>query len=176
MPKLSNEEANYLKLIIFINTIATPAVRVKFNQHFPPTSLPTTLKNEESKLRSMRVLNAMQLSLLYPATGAPLSENFDISLMVCLLRNLTHIVSPSNGFDKLPANNEIHDGADLARIKHYRNYLFHGNRSTIPTQQFNDIWTDLTAISTREKISSDLSRVKGKQTLINAVNTRKDDV
>ncbi|XP_052089802.1 serine/threonine-protein phosphatase 6 regulatory ankyrin repeat subunit B-like [Mytilus californianus] len=147
MPKLSNEEANYLKLIIFINTIATPSVRVKFNQHFPPTSLPTTLKNEESKLRSMRVLNAMQLSLLYPATGATLSENFDISLMVCLLRNLTHIVSPSNGFDKLPANNEIHDGADLARIKHYRNYIFH--RSTIPTQQFNDIWTDLTAAVVR---------------------------
>lgn len=66
--------------------------------------------------------------------------------MVCLLRNLTNIVVPSNGFDQLPAQNETHEGADLARIKHYRNFLFHGNRSTIPTQQFDDIWTDLSAV------------------------------
>lgn len=69
MSKLTDEEENYLQLIRLVNTIATTAVRDKFDHYFPPTLLPTILKNEETKLRSMRVINAMQLGLMYPVTG-----------------------------------------------------------------------------------------------------------
>ncbi|CAG2207720.1 unnamed protein product [Mytilus edulis] len=69
MFQFSEEEENYLKLIGFVNNIATPALRVKFNQYFPPHLLPTILKNGEPKLRALRVLNVMQLDLLFPTSA-----------------------------------------------------------------------------------------------------------
>lgn len=69
MSKLSDEEENYLQLIRLVNTFATMAMRDKFNQYFPPPKLPRMLKNEQSRLKKIRVLNAMQWSLTYPATG-----------------------------------------------------------------------------------------------------------
>lgn len=73
-----------------------------------------------------------------------MSENFDITLMVCLLRNLTNILPPVNGFDVLPQSQETNEGGDIARIKWYRNLLFH--KSKLTTHDYNDIWSDLTAV------------------------------
>lgn len=66
--------------------------------------------------------------------------------MICLLRNLTKIASPLHGFDKLPKTTEINDGADLARVKVYRNMICHFDKDTISTSDFNNIWKDLVQV------------------------------
>ncbi|CAG2206831.1 unnamed protein product [Mytilus edulis] len=64
--------------------------------------------------------------------------------MICLIRNLTSISPPINGFDKLPLPNETTPGADLARIKWYRNKLAHHDSNTFKTADFNAAWINLT--------------------------------
>ncbi|XP_063437047.1 uncharacterized protein LOC134718456 isoform X2 [Mytilus trossulus] len=63
--------------------------------------------------------------------------------MICLIRNLTSINPPVNGFDSLPPPGETTPGSDLARIKYYRNKLAHHDSNTIDTAYFHTAWTDI---------------------------------
>ncbi|XP_063406705.1 uncharacterized protein LOC134690646 [Mytilus trossulus] len=63
--------------------------------------------------------------------------------MICLIRNLTSINPPINGFDSLPLPGEITPGSDLARIKCYRNKLAHHDGNTMDTTYFNTAWEDI---------------------------------
>lgn len=79
-------------------------------------------------------------------TDVPVSKTFDVSLMVTLLRNLTKLTPPMGGFDCLPSVTETSTSADLARIKHYRNYLAHLDQCKIDTTSFGTMWTDITGV------------------------------
>jgi hypothetical protein len=78
--------------------------------------------------------------------GSSSSQDFDVTLMVCLLRNLTHIAPPVNGFDVLPSSQEKSIGADLARIKFYRNRLAHSDDDKISTIAYNTAVQELTGV------------------------------
>ena len=69
--------------------------------------------------------------------------------MIALLRNLTSMSPPVNGFDRLPPATETTEGADLARVKHYRNYLAHQDAPLIDNTFFTSAWKDLSDVSTR---------------------------
>ncbi|CAG2186877.1 unnamed protein product [Mytilus edulis] len=71
---------------------------------------------------------------------APNSQTFDITLIITLLRNLTTITHPHGGFDTLPTASETTPGADLARIKYYRNYLAHLDDGKVESTVFNTAW------------------------------------
>ncbi|XP_052085420.1 uncharacterized protein LOC127723035 isoform X2 [Mytilus californianus] len=73
----------------------------------------------------------------------PDSKTFDVTLMICLIRNLTSITEPINGFDTLPIPGETTPGSDLARIKCYRNKLAHHDSNTIDTAYFNATWREI---------------------------------
>ena len=66
--------------------------------------------------------------------------------MICLIRNLTTISPPPNGYDQRPQNTETSPGADLARIKYYRNYLAHHDSDEIDSTYFNTAWTDISDV------------------------------
>ncbi|CAG2192992.1 unnamed protein product [Mytilus edulis] len=67
--------------------------------------------------------------------------------MICLIRNLTSISHPINGFDSLPLPGESTPGSDLARIKYYRNKLAHHDSNTIDSAYFNTAWGDISNVS-----------------------------
>ncbi|CAG2245729.1 unnamed protein product [Mytilus edulis] len=71
----------------------------------------------------------------------PDSTTFDVSLMICLIRNLKSISQPINGFDELPLPVETTPGADLARIKWFRNILAHPHK--MAAVDFNTAWSNL---------------------------------
>lgn len=77
----------------------------------------------------------------------PDSKTFDVTLMITLLRNLTPMIIPVNGFDSLPNATETIQSADLARIKHYRNCLVHTDNGKLEDIFFNTAWTDITGVS-----------------------------
>jgi hypothetical protein len=54
-------------------------------------------------------------------SGENWSTDFDITLMMCLLRNLKQIGLK----DSLPSATDTSLKADLSRIKHYRNMIVH---------------------------------------------------
>lgn len=69
--------------------------------------------------------------------------------MVILLRNIDpDVVAPANtGFDKLPSPSDTSVGANIARIKYYKNLLVsHSTTGKIDLNDFCHIWTDLETV------------------------------
>ncbi|XP_063418130.1 uncharacterized protein LOC134700907 [Mytilus trossulus] len=146
MAPLSEEEENYVRLALLLKGVTPRVVRTYFDREFPPTSLPSTLstsKNTLWDLKLNRVINQAQWNLLYPRNGVVDSKTFDVTLMICLIRNLTSINPPINGFDALPPPGEKTPASDLARIKCYRNKLAHHDNNTINMTYFNAAWRDI---------------------------------
>ncbi|XP_076082214.1 uncharacterized protein LOC143052933 [Mytilus galloprovincialis] len=146
MAPLSDEEENYVRLALLLKGVTPRAVRTYFDREFPPTYLPSTLNtnyNTILDLKLKRVINQAQWNLLIPRNGIPDSKTFDVTLMICLIRNLTSINQPVNGFDSLPLPGETTPGSDLARIKYYRNKLAHHDSNTVDTAYFHTAWTDI---------------------------------
>ncbi|CAC5425355.1 unnamed protein product [Mytilus coruscus] len=76
--------------------------------------------------------------------GTFTSANFDTTLIVCLLRNLPPRESaPVTGFDNLPRPNDTSTGADIARVKWYRNKLVHSEDGKLCPGDFSQFWGDL---------------------------------
>ncbi|CAG2214554.1 unnamed protein product [Mytilus edulis] len=141
---LSNNKSDDIALLL--KGVTPRAVRTYFDREFPPTYLPSTLNTNYNTLWDLklkRIINQAQWNLLIPRNGIPDSKTFDVTLMICLIRNLTSINPPINGFDSLPLPGETTPGSDLARIKYYRNKLAHHDSNTIDTAYFHTAWTDI---------------------------------
>lgn len=67
--------------------------------------------------------------------------------MICILRVLKFVPSPITGWDKLPQENDNSIGANLTRIKVYRNMLCHTSKARINDKAFQKIWSTLTHVS-----------------------------
>ncbi|XP_071181366.1 uncharacterized protein [Mytilus edulis] len=146
MAPLLEEEENYVRLALLLKGVSPRAVRSYFDKEFPPTYLPSTLNTNYNTLQDLkikRVLNQAQWNLLFPRNGVPVSTTFDVTLMICLIRNLTSVTQPINGFDRLPLPVEITPGPDLARIKWYRNILAHHDSNKMATGDFNTAWSNI---------------------------------
>ncbi|XP_052072896.1 ankyrin-3-like [Mytilus californianus] len=147
MAPLLKEEENYVRLALLLKGVSPRAVRLYFNKEFPPKDLHSMLntkKNTLSGLKRQRVLNQAQWNLLFPIKGVPDSTTFDVTLMICLIRNLTSVAQPINGFNSLPPSVETTPEADLARIKWYRNILAHHDNNIMATVGFNTAWSNIT--------------------------------
>lgn len=70
---VTEEEANYFRIINLMLRVAPQAVRVKFDQEFFPGGLQKVLNKNEFKvldsLKRKRVINKKQWDLLFPRTG-----------------------------------------------------------------------------------------------------------
>jgi hypothetical protein len=65
-------------------------------------------------------------------SGESSSKDFDITLMICLVRNLIHIDIMDN---RLPSATDTSLRADLSRIKYYRNFVVHCDiKSFLPVE------------------------------------------
>ena len=72
----------------------------------------------------------------------PSSKDFDITLMICLLRNLI----PIDIMDRLPSATDTSLRADLSRIKYYRNTIVHCNSALVDDTDFESYWNDVTPV------------------------------
>ncbi|VDI79941.1 Hypothetical predicted protein [Mytilus galloprovincialis] len=139
--ELLPEEINNLRLSALLLKTGPRAVRVLFDRFFPPGGLQTVLNMEKislEKLKKKRVINQAQWNLLY-GTSQITSSEFDITLMACLLRNLTSLSIK----DIMPSKTDTSPGADVSRIKHFRNLISHSEDGKISQQDFNETWDNL---------------------------------
>lgn len=67
-------------------------------------------------------------------------------LMLTVLRTISGICEPKTGWNSLPHGHDHSEGADLARIKYYRNVIAHYNASSISDKELNRIWEDLSQV------------------------------
>ncbi|CAC5425344.1 unnamed protein product [Mytilus coruscus] len=144
---LTVEESNFLRFY-FLNLKITPkAVRVYFDSIYPPAGLARELKNNETNLKRLWFITSPQRKILDPGSvNIVKSEQFDTTLMICLLRNMNPckvVPAPSKGWDNLPqaANTGYTD--DLARAKWYRNFVSHHEKGELSGKDFSQYWGDL---------------------------------
>ncbi|XP_071176252.1 uncharacterized protein [Mytilus edulis] len=143
---ITKEEENLVRIFLLAKVVAPKAVRKYFDQLFEPTALKNILHNNYYTLHDLwkkRILNQSQWNLLFPKSGESTSELFDISLMVCLLRNIMGIAEPIIGWNDLPPPKDIGVGADLMRIKIYRNDLAHLDCGAVNDTYFKDAWKEI---------------------------------
>ncbi|CAC5379184.1 unnamed protein product [Mytilus coruscus] len=136
MAALSRKGDRFKRAELLID-VGTAALRSKFDILHPPETLKDTLM--KNKLFIMPKRSRQELAIPYPKSGIVSSENMDLTLMVCVLRN-TGLEEPhSSTFDCKPHEREISDGADVARLKFYRNELVHSKVKELNEQEFEEI-------------------------------------
>ncbi|XP_046858520.1 uncharacterized protein LOC124451968 [Xenia sp. Carnegie-2017] len=100
-------------------------------------------KNKLTSLK-FKVISKQQWSLLYPSTGSPDIENFDISLLTVLLRNICGLTAPPCGWNNLPSTKHSSTSANIARIKFYRNKVYgHITTTSVDDSTFEYLWQEI---------------------------------
>ncbi|XP_046857878.1 uncharacterized protein LOC124451301 [Xenia sp. Carnegie-2017] len=100
----------------------------------------------KSKLTPLKfkVISKEQWNLLYPSTGSPDIENFDISLLTVLLRNICGLTAPHSGWNNLPSSSDTSISANIARIKFYRNEVYgHIAKTSVDDSEFEYLWQEI---------------------------------
>lgn len=146
----TKETTNYARLCCLLIDIGSQALRDTFDKIHPPGSLHAVLETSKTilqKLRSRRILNATQWSKLYPAIVASVSSaNFDITLMLVLIRNICGLGPPATtrSWDVLPPSTDLSCEADIVRLKCFRNDIYaHAEKASFSELQFTTHWQDI---------------------------------
>ncbi|CAG2238415.1 unnamed protein product [Mytilus edulis] len=156
--QLTEGERNFTKFVLLNFKVSPDIARLYFDGMFPPTQLAQIINSRMHTiiiLQKSKRINEVQMEILrgVPGTVWPpylpsmpvgtkvtSSKDFDLSLMICLLRNIGGLLTPSNGWDHLPHPNDILPGAHLATLKWYRNQLAHTTVTSMDENEFTDKW------------------------------------
>lgn len=151
MSSTEDQEREYCTLVCWlIMTVGKDIVRHKLDGLYLPGIGVGTLhqklnrRSTVSKLNNLKAFNNLDLNRLYPSTGVLVcSKDFDISLLIKLLRNICSLPKPNNGWDNLPIPVDISLSDDLARIKYYRNKIAHHESFRLSVDDFDTYWKEL---------------------------------
>ena len=148
----TKETTNYARLCRLLIDVGSDVLRNIFDGFHPPGNLsavligPTVRKNLQA-LSKKRVLNPKQWSLLYPSAPATVSsKQFDITLLIVLLRNICGLSPPitTGSWDTLPPVTDVSREADMVRVKYFRNTVYgHAEQASVDDVTFNNQWTDI---------------------------------
>ena len=129
-------KANYSRVCQLLVDKGGEALRVALHAKHPPSTLAAVLNANKTTLKKIRysVIKPSQWDLLFPVLGTPDSNNFDITLLTILLRNVCGLTSPAAGWGVIPAASDTSISADILRIKIFRNEVY----GHIPNAQYDD--------------------------------------
>lgn len=143
----SEEKTNGTRLARLLIDGGTHVLRKFLDSVYPePTLLANELKKNRTKfqtLKSKGVIFKEQWEMLFPTSGLPDSKEFDITLLHLLIRELCCLKAPRTGWHKMPADDDQSLEANIARIKRFRNELFHSKSTSIPNKDFEDKWNTI---------------------------------
>ena len=159
-----SDQANGARLSRLLVDKGTEVLRKKFDSIHPPSNLAAVLNTNKRILQRLRykIINASQWDLLYPTSGLPDSQNFDVTLLTILLRNICGLSSPATGWDALPPTSDTSDAANIARIKYYRNKVHaHITKTEFSDSEFENLWREISkAVNNLGVPKSELEELK----------------
>ena len=149
----NKETTNYARLCRLLVDGGTKALRYTFDKFHSPANLFNVLKAgspEHSTLQSLKkkkIINTMQWGKLYPSPPSSVtSEDFDITLLMVLLRNICGLAAPATGWDSLPPASNTSVEANIVRVKYYRNSVYgHAIQPSMDDPTFKSLWQDISA-------------------------------
>ena len=139
-------KANYSRICQLLVDKGGDALRSAFHVKHPSSTLAAVLKTNKSVLKTIRysVISPSQWNLLFPASGAPDSKNFDITLLTILLRNICGLSSPTAGWNVMPPVGDTSISADILRIKLFRNQVYgHIASPQLDDAKFETLWQEI---------------------------------
>ena len=144
----SKETTNYARLCRLLVDIGTQALRDTFDAIHAPATLHTVLARNKTMLQSLRtrkIINPTQWGKLFPVIpNSVSSRDFDVTLLMVLLRNVCGLLSPITGWDTLPAVTDVNHEADIARVKYFRNTVYaHAEHASVDDARFKTYWQDI---------------------------------
>ncbi|KAL9965543.1 hypothetical protein ACROYT_G029357 [Oculina patagonica] len=146
----TKETTNYARLCRLLVDVGSRAFRDTFDGIHPPAGLHLVLARHPEHatlqtLRARRILNPTQWGKLFPTIPSTVSSaNFDITLLMVLLRNICGLHAPATGWDSLPPAADISIEANIARVKYYRNTVYgHASQASVDDATFNTYWQDI---------------------------------
>ena len=162
----TDEKANFQRLTRLLMRGGLALLRDVFDSIHPPANLPAVLGNPaiKSNLQTLRgrVLTHPEWDCLYNPSGPGTygkSTDFDISLLCKLLREICNLTPPATGWKDLPNITDHSLGADLVRIRIYRNEIYgHNHSMEITNADFEKLWRKIS--ETLLRIASNISSVK----------------
>ncbi|XP_053381662.1 uncharacterized protein LOC123558371 [Mercenaria mercenaria] len=126
------------------------------NLHIQNISLTACLNTERPTIRRLqgqKTITQVQYDLLYPPAGGqlPSTADFDITLIICLLRNLkTCGLNTKFKWNVTPQATDTSTEADVLRLKHFRNEIAHISKTTgIDVNTFFSKWTEIEQVLLR---------------------------
>ena len=150
---LTQENTNYARLCCLLVDVGCTVLRDTFDSIHPPANLHVVLSSPSvfSTLQSLRkkVLNPLQWGKLFPAVASSVSSaNFDVTLLMVLLRNICGLSPPvsTGSWDKLPPDSDKSTAANIVRIKWYRNHVYgHATKASVDDATFNVLWQKISS-------------------------------
>ena len=150
-------KANFSRVCQLLVDKGGEALRFTFHAMHPPPTLVTALNANKPVLQKIKVINPSQWDLLFPTSGAaPDSNNFDITLLTILLRNICGLPAPATGWNVRPPAGDTSKSADIVRIRIFRNEIYgHITRAQLDDARFNTLWQEISQSLTRLGILQD---------------------
>ena len=146
----TKEATNHARLCRLLVDAGSQALRNKFDSIHPPAGLHGVLTKPPAHpilktLRKKGILNPTQWAKLYSLSPSSVSsKDFDVTLLMLLLRNICGLIPPTTGWDNLPPAADTSAEANIARVKYYRNLVVgHANKASVDDTTFNTYWQDI---------------------------------
>lgn len=144
---LSQKQLNFARFsILCVDIIKLPLVDI-LDIFVKPNELPRNIRKCDSLKTGEHKLNAKQweeccCSDLFPIEFfCPDYNNFDVTLLYKLIRNLCPSLEPTNKWGNKPTRKDLSVGDDIERIRELRNACFaHTESAEISNDDFEELW------------------------------------
>ena len=164
--RTTDEKANFQRLTRLLMRGGLALLREVFDSIHSPANLPAVLSNLniKSNLQTLRgrVLTHPEWNCLYNPSGPGTygkSTDFDISLLCKLLREICSLTPPATGWKDLPNITDHSRGAEVVRIRIYRNKIYgHNHTMEVTDADFEKLWMEISEALLR--LASSISRAK----------------
>ena len=143
------DKVNGTRLSRLLVDKGTEAMRQTFDKIHPPATLAAVLKSHQKQLLRLRYkfIKNLQWDLLYPVSGNPDSKNYDVTLLMILLRNICRLPSPATGWNTMPPVADRSVEANITRIKLFRNEVYaHVSSTEVDDAQFENLWQSISQV------------------------------
>lgn len=130
-----------------------------------PKELNKTLKTNHIKtledLRKKRVIRTQQWNLIFPSNiDETDSGKFDLTLCRILIQACTTLSPPTNGWNKIPVDQDKSTAAYVLRLVSFRDELYHSASIILTEEKFNQLWKKLTKCLKRLNCITDIQHLK----------------
>jgi hypothetical protein len=150
----SKETTHAARVCRLLADPCTDLFRDLLRSRITEVQFPGILQQKKSDL--IPILNKVQKGLLYPNKGTfnGTYNDFDLSLLYILLRNITNIIPHKKGWANPPDPLDRSESANIDRIREIRNACSgHATRVSLGDTEFQNLWQTLSDIIRELEVS-----------------------